>query len=43
MYRDQEREGNFISPELEYPMICTGIRKGKVSLYISLGIQVQEI
>jgi hypothetical protein len=30
MYRDQERVGHFISPELEYPMICTGIRKGKV-------------
>jgi hypothetical protein len=34
MYRDQEREGHFISPELEYPMICTGIRKGKVILYL---------
>jgi hypothetical protein len=34
MYRDQEREGNIISPELEYPMICTGIRKGKVILYL---------
>jgi hypothetical protein len=22
MYRDQEREGHFISPDLEYPMIC---------------------
>jgi hypothetical protein len=33
MYRDQEREGHFISPELENPMICTGIRKGKVILY----------
>jgi hypothetical protein len=26
MYRDQEREGHFISPELEYPMICPEIR-----------------
>ena len=34
MYRDQERVGHFISPELEYPMICTGIRKGKVILYL---------
>jgi hypothetical protein len=34
MYRDQEREGHFISPELEYPMICPGIRKWKVILYL---------
>jgi hypothetical protein len=26
--------GHFISPELEYPMICTGIRKGKGILYL---------
>jgi hypothetical protein len=26
MYRDQERVGHFISPELEYPMIFTGIK-----------------
>jgi hypothetical protein len=28
MYRDQERVGHFKSPEIEYPMICTGIRNG---------------